>query len=372
LLNVAAELGEAGRRTLVVGYWRDGLPRIERIGPNARVIRLVLVSRRIPFGILRRIFATIELIWRASRIVTRSKPRCVIAFNDPAVALLSILRVDTRKVAWLLEYPDYTDLGIFEKMLMSMSFRCWEMADIFVTPTIQRLALHYSKRPALMHKSGIVVHNAPSRRLSSSGPETSEFREAKTWIKNAKSQDLLVMVHAGAIGKRYGIDTAIQAVAAVPRVALLILGADHPVAEADIAEALRSCGGCDRVHWVKGVPYRNLNDILRLCDAGYVYYVGDSINRRFSAPGKIYEYLRAGLIVVTDFDACIAGELAVADCAMFFTRPASATRVADALRKLLDRSEEIPAMRQRAEKLFAEVLCVEHQIPNLLRLVEQN
>jgi len=153
----------------------------------------------------------------------------------------------------------------------------------------------------------------------------------------------------------------------VPEAGLLILGPDHPVAAADVRRALEACGGCNRVKWVREVPYRELPTILQDADVGFVHYVGDCLNTRFSAPGKLYEYLRAGLAVLTDSESCETAALAAADCVAFFPRPATSQSVGAAVELLVRRRHELDAMKDRARRLFAERLCLERQILPLLQ-----
>ena len=300
LLNVSLELGRRGISSVVLGYHKEGLPINERIGPHSRIFRLRLASRLIPLAPLRRIIATVEFLWRARQCLRRLEPDVLIAFNDPAVILLGESQVGMQRVGWLLEYPEFERFGILQRLLMKLSSRYWARGDIFVAPTAQRLAVHCAVRPGLLSRKTVVIQNSPKLIPLKSTVDSENGRKACAWIGTARERGLLIIIHAGAIGNRYGIDAVIHAVAATPGTALLILGPDNPVAKADINGALQAHAECDRITWIKGVPYQELHNILALCDAGFVHYVGDSINTRFSAPGKLYDYLRAGLPHMTE------------------------------------------------------------------------
>ena len=54
LYNVARVLGAAGFETFVVGYQAEDRRKVERVGRNARIIRLNLKSRMLSFSPLRK------------------------------------------------------------------------------------------------------------------------------------------------------------------------------------------------------------------------------------------------------------------------------------------------------------------------------
>jgi glycosyltransferase involved in cell wall biosynthesis len=191
-------------------------------------------------------------------------------------------------------------------------------------------------------------------------------------MNEEQSAGRVCLVQAGAVGDRYGVNRLIEAVADTTGISLLILGKKHDLAEREVARALRDANDASRVKWIDEVSYRELAAVLARSDAGFVHYVGDTINTRFSAPGKIYEYLRAGMAIVTDDDCCIKSELAAGGVGFFFHRPGTRAGIGQALQRLSASRNKLKEIKQAAQRMFAEEFNLERQMAPLLEAMEQH
>ena len=367
LINAPKVLSQRGWKTTVIGYHADNLPIEEQLADNARVRRLQLSSRKIPIAHFRKSFAVVEYLIKARKLARSIAPSVFICINEPACLLLRAGGLGRLKIAWALEFPEFEMMRGPERMLLRRSAASWPRADFFVAPTPTRLALSYGLEPELLNRRGFVVHNAP---LAAEIPEPASSEQALaalSWLKKERDKQQTTLVYAGAVGNRYGIDRVIEAVAEVPSVSLLILGKRHTLSEQEVCDAVSRVGGNTRVKWIDEVGYRELAAVLSGADAGFVHYVGDTINTRFSAPGKIYEYLRSGLAIVTDQDCCIANELAAQEMGFFFERPANRANISAALRDLVDSRGRIQQTRRKAKDMFAGEFNLETQMDGLLK-----
>jgi hypothetical protein len=133
-LNVPAEFAAAGSRVWVIGYQAKGLPNFERAGRRHCIIRLPLRARSCSIPLLRKMFSLVEYLTATKRLVCRLDPHTFVAFNDPATLLLRMLRRHpSRKIAWLLEYPEFERRGIVASVLYRFNSRAWEDAMWFTT-----------------------------------------------------------------------------------------------------------------------------------------------------------------------------------------------------------------------------------------------
>jgi glycosyltransferase involved in cell wall biosynthesis len=158
----------------------------------------------------------------------------------------------------------------------------------------------------------------------------------------------------------------------MPAVSLLLLGQKHELAEREVSDALRRVGGCNRISWFDEISYHELPAVLAGADAGFVHYVGDTINTRFAAPGKLYEYLRSGLVIVTDDECCIKQELSSRDAGVFFTRPGSHQSIAAALHRLSATRDQLPAAKASARALFEEKFNLQNQMDHLIKSISEH
>jgi|GEM_PF-5901884 len=366
-VNAAKELARHGYKVIVVGYSTETLPRREALARNASIFRLPLNSRRIQTAPLRKFFAVFEFLTRARAITRRLRPDVLITFNDPASILQRLVpgREGLTRVNWLLEYPELEMLKFVERCLHRFSSRCWKTGNIVVVPTRERLALHLALRPECAQRTTLVIQNAPLHETVNDEKPSPRTQEALDYLKNC-GPGAIRIIYSGAIGDRYGADCLIRAVGSFPSgVRLLLLGKKHPLSEAEVGAALQQTAFPENIHWIDEIPYRELPQVLRAGDVGFGTYLGDTLNTRFSAPGKLYEYLKSGLAILSDDQCCIYAEATAAGCGVFFPKPITDEGVKEAIECLLQRGQATK-MKAAARRLFETKLCMEEQIKPLL------
>jgi hypothetical protein len=122
--------------------------------------------------------------------------------------------------------------------------------------------------------------------------------------------------------------------------------------------------------WVDAIDYSEMSHILPMFDVGYVTYIGDTLNTFFPAPGKAYEYLKAGLILLTDRDITIFDDLSCYGCAIFFDKPVAQNDLSKSLASVATKPETIAAMKTNARRLFTEKYSFEKQLEPLTRYLK--
>lgn len=359
-------------RTIVIGFADSDLPPREMLADGAHIQRLTLRTRAIPFAVIRKVAATVEFLLRARAEVKRVKPDILIAVNEPASLLLRLCGTVSLKIAWPLEYPEFESHALPERIIHRISSGSWAKADWLIAPTMFRLALSIGLVPAILNRRCFVVHNAPMLTEKSEATSSAKAFEAIEWIKAQRGVGRLSVLYAGAVGNRYGINRLIEAISDSPDVSLLILGAKHDLAEMEVNQALVDSNAHSAIKWIDEIPYRELASVIRFADAGFVHYIGDTVNTRFSAPGKLYEYLRAGLAIITDSECCIAGELKAAKVGFFFDRPATCASIRLALNELVADRRRLDKIRSASVELYEEQFCLEHQLRPILTAIKHH
>lgn len=370
-VNLAAELSFNGYRVLLVGYRKYGVSKFQRLGANGWIFRMQLSSSGIRIGFIRKIFALIEFIIRSRSVVNKLKPDYLITFNEVA-SIVHRFRFPTvvRKYNWQLEFPEEEHSSFFELLLKKYTIKMWKYADVMVFPTLSRYCMASVLNPSIIYKKVFTIHNAPLQRVKASGvDENGVLSEALRFLESAKKVGKYTILYTGAVGNRYGWDSIIKAVVSRNDFALLILGTKHDLGRNEFAQAIEGAVYPQNVCWLDPVPYSHLQSVLSFGDIGFVTYRGDTLNTKFSAPGKIYEYLKAGLIIFTDENSCINEAIVDAECGVLFPSSFDEWHINLALDKV--KTLEVLRGKANSADLFKRRFAFEMQLqPLLLDLCE--
>ena len=332
LRNCAAHFARRGAKVIVIGYKNKNSSKYERLGRNQWIIRLDLRSRKIRIKAIAQIFALIEFLYAIRKIMRRISPGTFVAFNDLACLCFAVCIPQryTTRIAWLLEFYHGETKGIYNKISMAVTSRFWRRADALVVPTRERLALHLCFRPECLIKKHFVIQNAPNMD-DQTLPEAKEVIDVPFLSRSVPAR--LRIVYSGGIKPGHGLENLIKAAGLMSEdIELYILGKRFKTEETDsytkdfqkqIDWHIGESNKRGNIKWLDFVPYTELQRIIRLMDVGYITYEPNTLNTYFSAPGKLYEYLKAGLVVLTDHKSCLKRELAAAGCMEFFSRDVS-------------------------------------------------
>jgi hypothetical protein len=367
-LNAAVHYGEKGNQVIILCYHDQGLPRIVRLATGAWMLRISLSSRKIPISLVRYLFSILEFLWKAIVVVRRLKPEIIITFNEIAAILhkiyLNRFCKESRRVAWLLEFPENLERSIGKSILFKLSVRAWRYADLIIAPTQERLAMACVLQQELINRNLLVVHNAPlNRDVNNSVKYSSGYYEVEKFVQADHIKNTIKIIYAGAIGNRYGLDSLIMAVGNSSQpVSLLVLGKKHELSSTEFNAALAVVRNKDQIRWVDSIDYSEMNNLLTWFDVGYVTYVGDTLNTYFAAPGKLYEYLKASLVILTDEGITLHNELLSHQCGVFFSKPVTREGIEEQINFLAAELTRIPVMKSNARKLFLETYSFDKQI----------
>lgn len=368
--NSAIVLGQNGFKVILVGYRNENQKKIESLGKNAKILRVSLSSRNIKLTFLRQLLSVFEFLYVALILIKRCSPQFVILFNEIANILLRFIKINTVKITWLLEYPEKYTYSIGESLMQWLSIKAWKKADVFVFPTKNRKAMAAVLVPEIINKPSFVVHNSP---LPSNIPTPSVYSsnsqmaisKLKEWKENGK----IVFIYSGSVGNRYGWDVLIKTIGNIEEpYRLLILGKKHQLGEVEFSNAMIGVRYPNHVEWIDSVPYFELNKIIAMGDFGFVYYIGDNLNTYFSSPGKLYEYLKAGLAILTDSEACIADDIRHYNAGILFCKPITTVKLSEILEQCTQ--ESINEMKKNAQRLYGNSYHFNEQMSGLVKWMQ--
>jgi glycosyltransferase involved in cell wall biosynthesis len=220
------------------------------------------------------------------------------------------------------------------RLLIRLEQASIAFATAVVTPTAQLRELFVARGgdPA---KISVVMDGADEevfRRRPQARPEPGRF----------------TLISHGTIEERYGLDTAVEAVARlcaqIPGLRLRIYGegSDKP----RLARLARDCGVADQVWFSAGfVPFCELVEALSTADVGVVAMKRDAF-RDVTLPGKLFDFVAMGLPAAVSRTRSVE-ETFGEDCFEYFTS-GDAEDLARALRRLYEDPDGRARLADRA------------------------
>ncbi|MEP2770521.1 MAG: hypothetical protein ABJH05_00125 [Fulvivirga sp.] len=368
-INFGAHLGSRGFKVLLVGYKTNETSKIESLPNGAKIFRIELKSRAFPIKPIARLLALVEYIWVAKQILKKIKPHTVITFNDPATIILKFCADISKKIAWLLEYPEKKYSGSIIFYVLMFSSRFWKYADALVFPSKERHVLGAKTRQNTIAKKTFIIHNTPILYQDKIGQVHSNVIAGLKFLKSNKQKGKVNVIYTGAVGNRYGLTDIVKAVGNLDGVSLLIVGKKHELAVKEVGDAMASVKHKSNLLFVDQVPYLQLQLLFAHADIGHVYYYPDTLNTLFSAPGKMYEYLKGGLVILTDNNSCIKTDLERYGCGIFYT-PGDIKSLMSSLSLFSSNSNLLKQMKSQSKLLFKERYNLENQVYPLVSYLE--
>lgn len=110
------------------------------------------------------------------------------------------------------------------------------------------------------------------------------------------SGDVPILIYQGMLQEGRGLEAAVRAVAAVPGIHFALIGGG-PLRE-PLALLAGEAGCADRTHLLGEVGHKELAALTRGALAGLAPIQGSSASYLYSLPGKIFEYIQAGIPVI--------------------------------------------------------------------------
>lgn len=372
VINSGIYFANQGISNIIIGYKTKESRKIESLAIGSKIFRVKLISRNIPNAQLRKICAVIEFIWVGTKIINRKRPASIALFNEVSFLISRFIR-KTNQVHWVLEFPENESGTLLEGLIKKMAYKSWIYADAIIFPSNYRKAMGLVLNQSILHKKFFIIHNSPLSNSPNAGISKNfgiNTKLALDFISSCQSKGKAVVVYAGAVGNRYGWDSLIKSIGTIPnRFGLLILGVKHELGYNEFNEAVKNCPFPENIAWIDAIPYIDMQYVIKQADIGFVHYRGDTLNTYFSAPGKLYEYLKAGLAILTDKNACIHEDLEASNSAFTFDTPLNDKNLSILLEGLS--INDIMEKKQRSRALFLAKYTFEKQMEPLINFINK-
>lgn len=170
-----------------------------------------------------------------------------------------------------------------KKMTWGMLQRIFlPLCDIVFHAEINRLQ-YFIKKYRVEDKTNILLENYPIR----GRPNT------------FKNSSVIRAVYFGGIGKGRNLEEVIHAFASIPGAELDIVGYGTP----EYISLLRRLIGKESSHFIRILPPvsdQDLDAFFMPYTLGLAFYPNNNLNNYYCAPNKVFQYIQAGLAVITN------------------------------------------------------------------------
>ncbi len=209
-----------------------------------------------------------------------------------------------------------------------------------------------------------VVRNTP---VYQSVTRTNRLREAL-----GLSQQTRIALYQGGLQANRDLECLVRAAPFLESdIALVFMGQDAQNTKASLESLALREGVTDRVKFLPAVPYEDLLAWTSSADLGLIVFPPDySLSIRWCLPNKLFEYLMAGLPVLTSPLEAVADIIRTYDVGQVTTSLAPED-IARAINTLLADQQACARMRANALQAAREELCWEKEQQQLLRLYHE-
>jgi glycosyltransferase involved in cell wall biosynthesis len=163
---------------------------------------------------------------------------------------------------------------------------------------------------------------------------------------------LLLILQGGGINIGKGGEELIDAVSLTENVSLIVAGSGDVVPL--LKEKVINLGLSERIKFFRKMPWAELMRLTKSADAGLSLERDTNINYRYSLPNKLFDYISAGLPVITGKLPEIRKIVEVYDCGLIIPE-ISPVEISRAIIKLRDNTELRKRLKQNSAKAFAEL-----------------
>lgn len=293
-------------------------------------------------------------------------PADLIYANDLDSLPAAWLAAQLRRVPLVYDSHEFYT-GMPELSESPLKRRIWRSLEHFLVPRTQaRLTVNESIAQLLQEQYGkefSVLRNLPMAQ-SLAEPQPTKSRAELGWPEEA----FIMILQGGGINMQRGAEEAIAALKHLPNhVYLATIGSGdmfHRLPE--IAESL---GVRNRLLWHERMPYKELLACTRLCQLGLSLDKPLSINYRLSLPNKLFDYMQAGVPVLSS-DLIELRKVLKAYETGWMLPEVSPTAIAKAVKRRLNDPEGTRLAAENCQRAAKELVW-EKDAPNLLAQIEQ-
>ena len=184
------------------------------------------------------------------------------------------------------------------------------------------------------------------------------------------SPDTRIAIYQGSICSQRGLDVLVHAASFLEQDTVIVIRGEGPD-QAHLEALITKIEIADRVKITPFVPYEEMLDWTASADIGLIVHPPDfALNSQTLLPGKLFEYLMAGLPVLSSELDAVADVIKTYDVGQILHSRAPSD-VAQAINTMLADQAALARMHQNALRAVRESLCWEKEQEALILLYQK-
>lgn len=247
--------------------------------------------------------------------------------------------------------------GLLAPLLVYMLPRCTGVITVS-PPLVEELRKRY-------HCSAVsLIRNVPVYRAVSKNNRLREYI--------GLGPEVRIVLYQGFLQTSRSLDLLIRAAAFLEQnIFIVMMGAGDEATQSQLKALIAREGVTDRVRILPPVPYDELLDWTASADLGSIIYMPDRVlNNRMMLPNKLFEYLMAGLPILSSQIEAISNVISTYEVGQVVTSLAPED-IAKAINTLMADHTSLARMRRNALYAAQQVFCWEKEKEKLIALYQK-
>jgi len=263
--------------------------------PRLDIIEANMSNYKIPRNPLITFLLNIKFCYLISVKIKKIRPQFC-HFNDLDTFISTLFLRKNSKIKFIYDahelFPEAQTEPIKRTIWNILERIIIKKADAIIVPEINRAK--YLCRKYSLKKEPSVINNFPNYTEVDSQIAKKQRRKLK--LLNRK-----IIIYQGIIGPARFIEKMLEALIFLPdEYVFLLIGISFKNYQQKIKKHAKQAGIAHRVIFYSNVEPKNMLQILAIGDVGLAFYGNATLNDYYCAPNKVFDYIMAGIPVVTN------------------------------------------------------------------------
>lgn len=241
--------------------------------------------------------------------------------------------------------------------------RVWKRIEGFAVPRIgEMITVNESIADLFREKYNVKVHTVRNIPPSLNMPEPADRNEF-----GIPTDKHLLVVQGSGINIQRGAEEIVEAMRYLDDCFLMIIGGGDvlPV----LKQMVSDFGINDRIMFFPRMPYRKMMSLTRIAELGFTLDKDTNLNYRFSLPNKLFDFIQAGVPIVSSHLTEIEKIITAYDIGVF-VESHDPEHIASVVGSALTDRERYMSWKANLNRAAAE-LCWENEEQNLLNIINR-